>query len=119
MLQMLEANRAMERLADANVKQDADMTMMATQLASIQQALTALSAKFESSNSSSNNGHSAGQPSDTNGRCCSRNKRKLVNRGKAFNPTQPSACGTQEIASLGKKKQHLQRQGKSGLKTIQ
>ena len=61
---MLESNRTMKRLADANVKQDADTKAMATQLATIQQALAALAAKIESSSSSSNDGNDATQPSD-------------------------------------------------------
>ena len=54
MLQILEATKTIERLTDANAKRDADMSVMATQLAAIQRALTALSAKVESSSSSNN-----------------------------------------------------------------
>ena len=54
LLQMSESKRSMEHLANANVRQDVDMKAMATQLASIQKVLTALSGKVESSSRSSN-----------------------------------------------------------------
>ena len=83
MLQMSEATKTIERLANANAKRDADTSAMTTQLAAIQQALTALSTKVKSSSSISNNdGGNTGKHQEK-GRGGDKNKRKY---GTTFDP---------------------------------